>query len=62
VTAKIIGYEIPNLEKNTQYNERTINDYQSKINEKSSQIERNNQKIKELFKRYNIKETDKAEK
>jgi hypothetical protein len=55
-----IGYEIPNLDKNTQYNERTINDYQSKINEKSSQVERNNQKIKELFKRYNIKETDKA--
>jgi hypothetical protein len=55
-----IGYEIPNLEKNSQYNERTINDYLSKNNEKSSQIERNNLKIKELFKRYNIKDTEKT--
>jgi hypothetical protein len=53
-----IGYEIPNCEKSNQYNERTINDYNSKISEKNAMVERNNEKLKGLFKTYAIKETD----
>jgi hypothetical protein len=51
-----IGYEIPNCDKTIAYNERTINDYLSKNNEKLSTIERNKDKLKNLFKNYNIVE------
>jgi hypothetical protein len=53
-----IGYEIPNCEKTIQYNERTISEYSAKAGEKNLMIERNNEKIKNLFKQYAIKETD----
>lgn len=55
-----IGYEIPNLEKNNHYNEKTISDFESKINEKNSLIEKNTQKIRELFKKYDIREIDRG--
>jgi hypothetical protein len=51
-----IGYEIPNCEKTIAYNERTINDYLSRNNEKLSTIERNKEKLKNLFKHYSISE------
>jgi hypothetical protein len=49
-----IGYEIPNCDKTIAYNERTINDYLSKNNEKTLNIERNKEKLKNLFKSYSI--------
>lgn len=52
-----IGYEITNCEKSISYNERTISDYIGRNNEKSSNLERNKEKIKNLFKSYNISET-----
>jgi hypothetical protein len=54
VIIQYIGYEIPNLEKNTQYLNSTISDYNSKISERNIQIEKNTNKIKDYFKRYNI--------
>jgi hypothetical protein len=54
VIVQYIGYEIPNLEKNTQYLNSTVNDYNSKISERNFQIEKNTNKIKEYFKKYNI--------
>jgi hypothetical protein len=53
-----IGYEIPNCEKGIQYNERTINDYNNKVSEKTGIIEKNNEKLKNLFKTYSIKESE----
>ena len=53
-----IGYEIPNCEKTIAYNERTINDYSSRNNEKNLNIERNKEKLKNLFKSYSISENN----
>ena len=52
-----IGYEITNCEKSISYNERAISDYLGRNNEKSSNLDRNKEKIKNLFKSYNISET-----
>lgn len=53
-----IGYEIPINEKSIQSNERTISDYQSKIEDKMGVIERNQEKIKNIFRKYEVKETE----
>jgi hypothetical protein len=53
-----IGYEIPNCEKTIAYNERTINDYLSRNNEKNLNIQRNKEKLKNLFKSYSISENN----
>jgi hypothetical protein len=41
-----IGYEIPNCEKSIAYNERTINDYIGRNNEKNTNLERNWREIR----------------
>jgi len=53
-----IGYDIPNNEKTIQGNEKYINEISSKIMEKNSAITKNDEKIKNLFKLYSIKQTE----
>jgi len=53
-----IGYEIPIIEKNIQSNERTISDYKSKIEDKIGLIERNHENVKNLIRKYEVRETD----
>lgn len=53
-----IGYDIPNFEKTIQGNDKSINEIQSKIQEKTSAITKNEEKLKSLFKLYNIKQTN----
>ncbi len=53
-----ICYDIPNFEKTIQGNEKNCNEITSKILDKNSAITKNDEKLKNLFKLYNIKETD----
>ena len=55
-----IGYEIPNLEKTTLYLNNTISDYQGKISERTYVIEKNLNKIKDYYNKYNIRAQDEA--
>jgi hypothetical protein len=53
-----IGYDIPVFEKNVQANDKTNSDFISKIEDKKAQILKNNENIKNLFRNYEIEETD----
>jgi len=53
-----IGYEIPDLTKTVNTLEKYISDTNGKINERNSHAEKNKEKIKALFKTYEIKEVE----
>lgn len=55
-----IGYDIPNYEKTIQANDKYNNEISSKIQEKNSAIVKNEDKLKNLFKLYSIKQTENA--
>lgn len=55
-----IGYDIPNFEKTIQSNDKYSNEIASKIQEKNSAITKNEDKLKNLFNLYSIKQTENA--
>jgi hypothetical protein len=53
-----VAYDIPNLEKTIHSNEKQINEISGKIQDRNSAIIKNNEKLNNLFKSFNIKNTE----